>query len=57
MASFIQAVQDVRKELKYPNSMIVNMDETPMHFDMTTNKTINQKGAKTVSVRSTGAEK
>ena len=57
MAIFIRSVRDVRKELKYPNSMIVNMDETPVYFDMTTNKTINQKGAKTVSVRSTGAEK
>jgi hypothetical protein len=57
MATFIRSVRDVRKELKYPDSMIVNMDETPMYFDMTTNKTVNQKGAKTVSVRSTGADK
>ena len=57
MATFIRSVRDIRKELKYPDSMIVNMDETPMYFDMTTNKTVNQKGAKTVSVRSTGAEK
>ena len=28
-----------------------------MYFDMTTNKTVNLKGAKTVSVRSTGADK
>ena len=57
MATFIWSVRDIRKELKYPDSMIVNMDETAMYFDMTTNKTINQKGAKTVSIRSTGAEK
>ena len=31
--------------------------QTPMYFDMTTNKTVNLKGVKTVSVRSTGAEK
>ena len=57
MATFIRSVRDIRKELKYPDSMIVNMDETPTYFDTTTNKTINQKGAKTVSIRSTGAEK
>ena len=57
MATFTRSVQDVRKELKYPDSMIVNIDETPMYFDMTTNKIINQKSANAVSVRSTGAEK
>ena len=49
MATFLQSVQEVRKESKYPDDMIVNMDETPMYFDMTTNKTVNLKGAKTVS--------
>ena len=34
----------IRKEMKYPDSMIVNMDETPMYFDMTTNKTVNLRG-------------
>lgn len=59
MATFLQSIHGVRKESKYPDNMIVNMDETPLYFDMTTNKTctVNQKGAKTVSVRSSGAEK
>ena len=38
-------------------NMIVNMDETPMWFGMTTRKTVHSKGAKAVYVRSTGAEK
>ena len=57
MATFLQTVRQVRKDSKYPDNMIVNMDETPMYFDMTTNKTVNLNSAKTVSVRSTGAEK
>lgn len=57
MATFLRSVQEARKQSKYPDNMIVNMDETPMYFDMTTNKTVNLKGAKTVSVRSTGADK
>lgn len=48
MAMFLQSVQDVRKEMKYPDSLIVNMEETHMYFDMTTNKTVNLRGAKTV---------
>lgn len=57
MATFLRSVREARKQSKYPDNMIVNMDETPMYFDMTTNKTVNLKGAKTVSVRSTGADK
>ncbi|GET50680.1 pogo transposable element with KRAB domain [Rhizophagus irregularis DAOM 181602=DAOM 197198] len=33
------------------------MDETPMWFDLPSNTTINQKGAKTVSIRTTGHER
>ncbi|GBC04795.1 hypothetical protein RclHR1_05880008 [Rhizophagus clarus] len=32
------------------------MDETPMWFDLPSNMTINQKGAKTVNIRTTGHE-
>jgi len=56
MSSFLNLVREVRKEHNYPLDMIVSMDETPMWLDMTTGKTVH-KGAKTVSVRSTGAEK
>ena len=37
--------------------MIVNMDEAPMYFDMASAKTVSQRGARTVSIRVTGAEK
>jgi len=57
MSSIHNSVREVRKEHDYPLDMIVNIDETPMWFDMTTGKIVHSKGAKTVSVRSIGAEK
>ena len=38
---------------KYPLKYIGNMDETPMWFDLPSNTTINQKGAKTVNIHTT----
>ena len=38
-------------------SNILNMDETPIWFDMARNFTIDQIGEKTVHIRSTGNEK
>ena len=37
--------------------MIVNMDETPMYFNTASVKTVSQRGARTVSIRATVAEK
>ena len=36
---------------------IGNMDETPMFFDMPGNRTVDVKGASTVSIKTSGAEK
>uniref|UniRef100_H3A0T2 HTH CENPB-type domain-containing protein n=1 Tax=Latimeria chalumnae TaxID=7897 RepID=H3A0T2_LATCH len=36
---------------------IGNMDETPMNFDMPSNRTVDSKGSKTVLVKTTGHEK
>jgi hypothetical protein len=41
---------------KYEIKYMGNMDEMPMWFDLPSNTTINQKGAKTVSIRTTGHE-
>ncbi|CAG8854287.1 24839_t:CDS:2, partial [Gigaspora margarita] len=41
----------------YDLSQIVNMDETPVYFDMAGTYTINQKSAKTVQIRTTKNEK
>ena len=38
-------------------SRIVNTDETPIFFEMTTDKTYNKKGAKVVSIETKGNEK
>ena len=57
MANFLQSVQNIREQTKYPSNMIVNMDETPAYFDMASAKTVSQRGARTISIRTTGAEK
>ena len=57
MSSFLDSVREVRKEHDYPLGMIIDMDDTPMWFNMTSGMTVHSKGAKTVSIQSTGAEK
>ena len=46
-----------RKCSNYPLSCIYNMDETPMHFELPSNRTLEFSGSQTVSVKSCGAEK
>ena len=57
MSKFHSAVQEAVKKNQYPLELIGNMDETPMYFDMASNTTIEKKGTKSVSIRTTGAEK
>lgn len=40
-----------------PNALIGNMDETPAYFDLVPDKTVDRVGAKSCTIRSTGAEK
>ena len=47
----------LRTENNYPLKYIGNIDETPMWFDFSSNTTIDQKGAKSVSIRITGHER
>lgn len=47
----------LRKQCNHLLSQIGNADETPVYFDMTTNLTVEKKGAKSVTVKSTGNEK
>ncbi len=37
--------------------LVINMDETPMYFDMLPQRTLAKKGSKEVRVRSSGSEK
>ena len=57
MTKFHAAVKEAIKQNQYPLELIGNMDETSMYFDMASNTTIEKKGTKSVSIRTTGAEK
>jgi len=57
LTNFRQFVIRLRTEKSFGLHHIFNMDETPVWFDMAGNFTVNQKGEKTVQIRSTGNEK
>ena len=57
MDKFHQFVNRLRLEKSYELKNILNMDETPVWFDMASNFTINPKGEKTVHIYATGNEK
>ena len=50
---FLSYVLYLRKEHDYPLSLIGNMDETPLSFNLPSNTTIEHSGSKTVSILST----
>ena len=54
---FLNEVRILRSQYLYPFEDIINMDETPMFFDMVPSKTLPKKGVKEVRIRSSGAEK
>uniref|UniRef100_A0A1E1X208 Putative pogo transposable element n=1 Tax=Amblyomma aureolatum TaxID=187763 RepID=A0A1E1X208_9ACAR len=47
----------IREDKKFLLSQIGNADQTPINFDMPRNSTVDIKGAKSVQVKTTGAEK
>ncbi|GES86756.1 pogo transposable element with KRAB domain [Rhizophagus clarus] len=53
---FLSYVMYLRIHNKYELKYMGNMDETPMWFNLPSNMTINQKGAKIVNIRTTGHE-
>lgn len=55
--SFHTFVVNKRAEDEFDDHLIINMDETPVYFDLVPGKTVNEKGAKSVLVRTTGNEK
>ena len=54
---FLSYVLFRRKEHEYPLSLIANMDETPMAFNLTSNTMVEHRGTKSVSILSTGHER
>ena len=57
LEKFQQYIIRLRLKKSFELENILNMDETPVWFDMTGNFTINPKGKKTVHIRATGNEK
>ena len=57
LESFYEFVTKLRIEKCFELKNIFNMDKTPVWFDMAGVYTVNQKGEKTVHVRTTGNEK
>jgi hypothetical protein len=55
--NFINYILNKRTQYNYPLHLIGNMDETPLTFDLPNPTTIEKRGARTVSVRTTGNEK
>ena len=56
-SEFLSYVMYLRKENEYPLSLIENIDETPMSFNLPSNTTVKQSGSKIVSILSTGHER
>jgi hypothetical protein len=57
LKNFQQFIIRLRTEKSFELSNILNMDETPVWFDMAGNFTIDQIGEKTIHIRGTGNEK
>jgi hypothetical protein len=54
---FLAYVMYKRIQHNYLLSYIANMDETPMTFDLPSNTTIDERGTRSVSIRTTGHER
>ena len=54
---FMKRVKELRKAHSFSPELIINMDETPLYFDMPVSRNFNKSGARQIRVKSTGAEK
>ncbi len=50
-------IRALREAHSFQDTMVINMDETPLYFDMPGSHSVHKKGAREVRIRSTGAEK
>ena len=50
-------MKQVKELQKAPAKLIINMDETPLYFNMPASRTFHEKGERKVRVKSTGTEK
>jgi hypothetical protein len=53
LEKFIDEVKTFREQHNFPDNLIINMDETPIFFDMPRSSTVTGKGAKEVRIRGT----
>jgi len=54
---FHKYIINMRKKLCFEIGQLGNMDEVPLTFDVSSNKTVNVKGAKTIMIKTSGNEK
>ena len=57
LTKFLVELKALREQHKFPLDLIINMDETPVCFDMTSNTTVERRGVREGIVRGTGAQK
>ena len=57
LEQFLKQVPAQHKTYDYPREMILNMDETPMYFDLIPGRTLSKKGKHHVIVQGTTATK
>ena len=57
LATFMGELKTIWEYHKFPLAYILNVDETPIWFDMLRGYTVAEKGAKQVRIRGTGADK
>lgn len=57
IVQFHQFVIRQRRAHNYPLHLVANMDESPIQFDMPSNRTVSTISEKTVKIRTTGNEK
>nr|AHN53440.1 DDE superfamily endonuclease [Nuttalliella namaqua] len=55
--AFHKFVIDARKKNNFEISQIGNMDEVPLTFDVPSNRTVDSKGAKSITIKTSGHEK
>ena len=57
IANFVKFCEKQRSEFNFSLGSIANMDETPIWADMPSETTVEQRGSKTIPIKSTGHKK
>jgi len=57
ITEFQKYVINMRKKLYFEIGQLGNMDEVPLTFDVPSNKIVDVKGAKTITIKTSGNEK